>query len=277
MPTTPNRGWAYPSLEQNPYFETIEDFFLAQDADMHATITGVRTVATGGTGASTLTSGAYLKGAGTSAITTVTPPIPVSDGGMGALSFTSGALLLGNSTGAIQAGTRAPYRGATLSDSATVLNTIAYTSFSKSIPLPAGILNVAGAVLQIKIRVVGVSNIAAPGTMALDVALGSKRLGYASVALPASSSTYEASMTVGGQTRATGASGTFGAGPGFLGLGQAGVVAISDFVGGAFESFNLTAVLVVSLSVQFSVADPNVSATLRLLNVEVTYPDTTVS
>jgi hypothetical protein len=36
MPTTPNRGWVYPTESQNPYYETIEDFFLAQDADVLA-------------------------------------------------------------------------------------------------------------------------------------------------------------------------------------------------------------------------------------------------
>jgi len=35
VPTTPNRGWVYPSLGQNPYYTTIETFFLAQDADVH--------------------------------------------------------------------------------------------------------------------------------------------------------------------------------------------------------------------------------------------------
>jgi hypothetical protein len=39
MPTTPNRGWTYPSFEQNPYFDTIEDLFLAQDTDVHALMT----------------------------------------------------------------------------------------------------------------------------------------------------------------------------------------------------------------------------------------------
>lgn len=98
MPTTPNRGWIYPSLEQNPYFETIEDFFLAQDTDMHATMTGVRTVATGGTGATTLASGAYLRGAGTGAVTTQAIPIPVGHGGTGAATFTASQILYGAGT-----------------------------------------------------------------------------------------------------------------------------------------------------------------------------------
>jgi hypothetical protein len=40
MPTTPNRGWVYPTESQNPYYETIEDFFLAQDTDVQALVTG---------------------------------------------------------------------------------------------------------------------------------------------------------------------------------------------------------------------------------------------
>jgi hypothetical protein len=39
MPTTPNRGWIYPAESANPYFETIEDFFLAQDTDVQGAIT----------------------------------------------------------------------------------------------------------------------------------------------------------------------------------------------------------------------------------------------
>jgi hypothetical protein len=34
--TTPNRGWAYPDFEQNPYDTTIVGFFNAQDADVQA-------------------------------------------------------------------------------------------------------------------------------------------------------------------------------------------------------------------------------------------------
>jgi hypothetical protein len=101
MPMTPNRGWVYPTESQNPYFETIEDFFLAQDTDMHAAMTGVRTVPTGGTGASTLTSGAYLKGAGTGAITTQAVPIPATEGGTGQTAYAKGDILAATSSTAL--------------------------------------------------------------------------------------------------------------------------------------------------------------------------------
>lgn len=39
MPTTPNRGWIYPTEGQNPYFDTIENLFLAQDTDVQALVT----------------------------------------------------------------------------------------------------------------------------------------------------------------------------------------------------------------------------------------------
>jgi hypothetical protein len=102
MPTTPLRGWVYPNQGQNPYYATYVTQIEAQDADVHA-LYGVRSVALGGTGQSTLTAGAYLKGAGTSAIAFQTTPIPVSDGGTGASTFATGSLLYGNGAGAIQA------------------------------------------------------------------------------------------------------------------------------------------------------------------------------
>lgn len=245
MPTTPNRGWTYPSFEQNPYFETIEDFFLAQDTDMHATLTGVRTVATGGTGANT---------------------------------FTSGAVLLGNGTGAIQAGTRPPYRVVVLSDSSSVANTTAWTTFSKSITLPAGAMNVPGALLQVLVEIYGVSNIAAPGSITMDIQLGGARVGYNSNSLSASAAAYSAAMTAALQTRTTGASGTVMAGAGFLGVGLlAGQTrANSDFNAGP-QTLDLTAALPLIVNVLFDVADVNVSATLKMLTAEVNYPNATVS
>lgn len=42
MPTTPLRGWTYPTEGQDPYWETIVDFFEEQDADVDAALTGRR-------------------------------------------------------------------------------------------------------------------------------------------------------------------------------------------------------------------------------------------
>jgi hypothetical protein len=76
------------------------------------TIAGTLDVDNGGTGATTLASGGYLKGNGTSAITSQTG-IPASDitsgtlgverGGTGATTFTANQVLKGNGTSAIQA------------------------------------------------------------------------------------------------------------------------------------------------------------------------------
>jgi hypothetical protein len=103
MPSTPLRGWPYPAEYEDPYWVTIVGTFTAQDTDVNTVITEVRPVARGGTGQSTLTSGSYLKGAGTSAVALQAAPIPVGDGGTGATSFTAGAYLRGNATGAFTA------------------------------------------------------------------------------------------------------------------------------------------------------------------------------
>ena len=91
--------------------ETPADSQLATRVGAIETTT-VRSVPLGGTGASTLTSGSYLKGAGTSAITAQSG-IPAGDitsgtlgvarGGTGAATFTSGAYLKGAGASAITA------------------------------------------------------------------------------------------------------------------------------------------------------------------------------
>lgn len=103
MPTTPLRGWPYPAYEENPYYDTIVSTFEAQDADVGSLMTrtttletNVRSVPLGGTGQSTLTSGAYLKGAGTSAVAFQATPIPVSDGGTGASSLAGAGIVNGS-------------------------------------------------------------------------------------------------------------------------------------------------------------------------------------
>jgi hypothetical protein len=58
-------------------------------------ITGITdlAVADGGTGASSFTAGAYLKGNGSSPFTVQTAPIPVTDGGTGAITITAGVVI----------------------------------------------------------------------------------------------------------------------------------------------------------------------------------------
>jgi hypothetical protein len=80
-------------------------------------LNGTLTVAKGGTGATSLTSGGYLKGADTGAITSQTGipagditsgTLPVGRGGTGATTFTSGAYLKGAGTGAVTTQTGIP-------------------------------------------------------------------------------------------------------------------------------------------------------------------------
>lgn len=79
------------------------------------TANNVRTVATGGTGAATLTG--YVKGNGTSAMTAaatipvadITGTLPVANGGTGAATLTAGQYLKGNGTSAITSTATIPY------------------------------------------------------------------------------------------------------------------------------------------------------------------------
>lgn len=64
-------------------------------------------VAKGGTGTTTLTSGGILIGAGTGAVTTLST-LTVEKGGTGATSLTSGDILVGNGTNAITSVTSVP-------------------------------------------------------------------------------------------------------------------------------------------------------------------------
>ena len=83
--------------------------------------TSTLSVSKGGTGQSTLTSGAILLGNGTNGITT-TSTLSVSKGGTGKTSLTSGAILLGNGTSGITTTSTLPIdkggTGATTSGSA---------------------------------------------------------------------------------------------------------------------------------------------------------------
>jgi hypothetical protein len=59
-------------------------------------------VSKGGTGNTTLTSGAYLKGAGTGAVTTQAAPIPIADGGTNSITALANGKLLASAAGALQ-------------------------------------------------------------------------------------------------------------------------------------------------------------------------------
>lgn len=81
---------------------------VATSINLATQVTGTLAVGNGGTGATTLTASAYLKGNGTSAITAQTG-IPAGDitsgtlgvdrGGTGQTTYTDGQLLIGNTTG----------------------------------------------------------------------------------------------------------------------------------------------------------------------------------
>lgn len=125
MPTTPLRGWPYPAYEENPYYTTLVSTFEAQDADVNTLMTGVRSVPLGGTGAATFTAGAYLKGAGTSAITAQATPIPVADGGTGSsLGFRAACMSAG---GFLQNTTTAALLDRTYTVPANAMNALGFT------------------------------------------------------------------------------------------------------------------------------------------------------
>lgn len=104
-----------------------------------SSITGTLAVADGGTGRTTLSSGQFLKGAGTSPIAAVATVdlasevhdvLPVANGGTGANTLTDGGVLLGNGTGMVGA-------MAVLADGEIIIgdgvqDPVAYAAFSSS-------------------------------------------------------------------------------------------------------------------------------------------------
>jgi hypothetical protein len=73
------------------------DIVVAQNYLASLTLGSPLVVASGGTGAATLTG--YVKGTGTAALTAQAVPIPVTDGGTGSTSTTAYAVYAGNSAG----------------------------------------------------------------------------------------------------------------------------------------------------------------------------------
>ena len=92
------------------------------------------TVPNGGTGNTSFTSGDYLKGNGTGAITTQVIPIPVTDGGSGATTLTG--YVYGNGTGAFTASTTIPTSAVNLK----------YGAFHDTTTQTAAVINTAYAV-----------------------------------------------------------------------------------------------------------------------------------
>ena len=88
----------------------------SSDVNLATDVTGTLPVSNGGTGTTTLTSGRYLKGNGTSAIATqigvptsdITGTLPVSQGGTGQTSLSNGEYLVGNGTGGITTASTIP-------------------------------------------------------------------------------------------------------------------------------------------------------------------------
>jgi hypothetical protein len=249
MPTTPNRGWVYPTEWQNPYFETIEDFFLAQDADVLAKqmvdAKGDLLVATAADTVTRLAVG------------------------------TNGQILTADSSQAtgITWG-RAPYRISMLSAATTIVNTIAATACSKVLTLPAGVLAVVGAQVHVYARV---ATACGPGasTIVYDLILGgTSRVGYIAVTLPTGD--VQHSIHMHGVIRTIGVSGLFVGGPSFAGPGGS-----TDIRTGATfapeTSVNTTAAQNLVMNITLGQANATTSATLESFFCEVTYPDVTVA
>jgi hypothetical protein len=110
--TIPNgrRGFIY---NNSADFRQAFDFLQSLQVDLLScsnvnitggSITGITdlAVADGGTGASSFTAGAYLKGNGTGALQVQSPPIPVSDGGTGQITLAQNNVLLGNGLAGVQ-------------------------------------------------------------------------------------------------------------------------------------------------------------------------------
>lgn len=234
MPTTPNRGWTYPALGANPYFDTIEDFFLAQDTDVQALVTGKLNAIGSGTG---------------------TQAVMADSAGL----LVRGAPLLVASV---------------IGDSATYANSTAATVMGV-ITVPAGTLNVVGAVLQVDCRVsVAVASTCNYG---LDVLIAAGRIGITTTGSPLPVGNYEASLVASCTTRSTGTSGVIRAGMSLGGTSDPGWVAVGRLVGADGYTGDLTAVINILVRWNMTVADPGNTATLKTMNCWVTYPLATVS
>jgi hypothetical protein len=117
-------GYIFFYINDGDSSQWVQDTSIANDAGYESRLTALETfntvaqpVSVGGTGASTLSAGGYLKGNGTSAITAqagipgsdiTSGTVGVSVGGTGASTFTSGAYLKGAGTAAITSQTGIP-------------------------------------------------------------------------------------------------------------------------------------------------------------------------
>jgi hypothetical protein len=265
--TTPNRGWAYPNFEENPYDTTIVGFFEDQDADVHAIATGIRVVSLGGTGQSALTAGSYLKGNGTSPVALQATPIPVADGGTGAVTLATGAYLRGAGTGAVT--THLGFYHAATVASSTVLTSTAL--FDRSLAIAAGLLNVAGTTITI---VAGGthSTSATPGTMLYAIRFFGNDIATFAGTPSANVTNGEWWIRVDGVIRSTGLSGQL--------LATGGLCFISGygFVNSGVGSYLATQDLTTSNTVaSLCVFNSGNSTSLRMLNMHVHYPHQIVS
>lgn len=109
--TAAGTGVTIPAGKATQVWSDGTNFYKANTAiDITADVTGTLPVGNGGTGTTTLASGQFLKGAGTSAVTTsatvalaseVSGILPVANGGTGATTFSSGQFLKGAGTSAV--------------------------------------------------------------------------------------------------------------------------------------------------------------------------------
>jgi hypothetical protein len=246
MPTTPNRGWTYPSFEQNPYFETIEDFFLAQDADVHALMTGA--LLDGGS------NGMLVR---TALTTTV------------ARTLTAGAgVLITNGTGVsanpIIAATTPELR-TLIADSASIANTTTPAAFDKKVTLPAGILNTVGALLL----VLAFGNVTDTGTPNLQLMVrldpaGGGNLFNVTGPLPTLSGTRTWGILSSAVIRSTGASGIVKSGFGMFVVVEGPPVLQGNSETGTFTT-NLTAARDIDVVAIWGTASPSNTINLTSL------------
>jgi hypothetical protein len=296
MPTTPNRGWIYPTESQNPYFETIEDFFLAQDTDVHALSTNKvdKTIvdAKGDLIAATAADTVARLAVGTNNKVLVADSAQSTglkwgdallDGGANGMlvrtalattvarTLTAGnGVFITNGTGVsanpiIEATT--PELRSLIADSAPIVNTTTAAAFNKKVTLPAGAMNTAGALLL----VFAFGTVSDTGTPVLsqNVRLGSLTLFQVATQLPTLVGLRTWGVIATAVTRSTGTSGVVKGGPGFYVVVEGPPVfqGNSDTSGGG--TLNLTAALDVDCVAQWTVADPSNSINLTMLSALV--------
>lgn len=312
MPTTPLRGWTYPAEGQNPYFATIEGLFNAQDADVDAIADAVANgvipptlvnakgdliVATGADVVDRLavgSNGQVLTAASGQATglqwatpaASISPTIVDAKGDLIVATAadtvarlpvgTDGQVVIADASQAsgVRWG-RTGYRVSMAGGfSAVVSNTTTPTTFNKTLPIPANMLGVLGAQVDVTARVTASANV--PATIVLDGFICGVRLGYVSVNM-VQSANQEYGYWGSGVVFGIGATGYWVGGPSLMGPSLNNDLRMGSTFAAGGSGLDTTAAGSVSLQVTFSTADAGVSAQLVSLTVKITYPDAVVS